>query len=246
MKFYNVVNHDIFVYGEIYDAFDAENFAKELAEQNGAEVTIHINSAGGNVFNAIAMGNALRNYAGKVTCAVEGLCCSAAVLISSACQHVQIAANSLMMIHPISVMLSQNYNAAQLASVQDALTKVQNAYEQTIKPRLKKAIDFNAETWFTAAEAVEYGLADEIAGQVSMQIDAAQDLIFVNKCAFNQHVPLRTVSTPKANEEVAAQILGLIRDQLKSGGEGVIGGQTSLTESERRISGIANFANGLT
>lgn len=244
MSFYNITGSDIFIYGEILDDFDAQIFAEQLNAMNGQEVTVRINSAGGSVFSAIAMGNALRNYAGKVTASIEGLCASAAVLISSSCPRVLIAQNSLMMIHPVSVMLRRMYNGQQLATVQESLAKVQSATEATIKPRLKKPVDFSQENWFNAQEAVEYGLADEIAGQVSMQIDSAQDLIFVNKCVFHQHIPLRTVSTPK-NEDVAAQILNLIRDQMKSGAMNVAGGQNAPNESEMRIAGIAKFANGM-
>lgn len=245
MSFYNIVGNDIFIFGDISDEFDAQVFAEKLNGLNGTEVVIHINSAGGSVFSAIAMSNAIKNYKGKITASIEGLCASAATLISSACPHVLIAQNSLMMTHPVSVMLNKSCNMSQLANVQESLAKVQEAYELTIKPRLKKPLDFNSETWFTAQEAVDFGLADEIAGAVKMQIDAAQDLIFVNKCVFNAHVPLRTASTPKENEEVAAQILGLIRDQLQSGAMGVVGGQHAPSEKEMRIQGIANFANGM-
>ena len=244
----NFVGQDLFIYGDIEDNFDAEWLARRLNECGGADVTVRINSAGGNVFSALAISNALRNYAGKTTASIEGCCASAAVLISSSCQRVQIAANSLMMTHAVSVMLERDYNAAQLAGVQDALSKIQSAYELTIKPRLKKPIDFSVETWFTAQEAVEYGLADEIAGQVSMQIDAAQDLIFVNKQVFNAHVPLMTASTSKPKNDVAAQILALISDQLKSGAEGVFGGQHTPSQEEikkARVQGIADLANSM-
>ena len=149
MKFYNIVGNDIFIYGEIYDDFDAQIFAEQLNALDGQEVTVRINSAGGSVFSAIAMGNALRNYKGKVTASIEGLCASAAVLISSSCQRVLIAQNSLMMIHSAGVLLNKMYNGQQLATVQESLAKVQAACEATIKP-----------------------------------IDAAQDLIFVNKLVF--------------------------------------------------------------
>ena len=244
MKFYNIVGNDIFIYGEIDDDFDAQIFAEQLNALDGQEVTVRINSAGGSVFSAIAMGNALRNYKGKVTASIEGLCASSAVLISSSCQRVLIAQNSLMMIHSAGVLLNKMYNGQQLATVQESLAKVQAACEATIKPRLKKPIDFSQETWFNAEEAVEYGLADEIVGQVNMQIDSAQDLIFVNKLVFHQHVPLRTVSTPK-NEEVAAQILTLIKNQMESGAMGVAGGQNAPSEREMRINGIADIANGM-
>ena len=184
MSFYNITGNNVFVYGEIYNEFNAQIFAEQLNALSGQEVTVRINSAGGSVFSAIAMGNALRNYKGKVTASIEGLCASAAVLISSSCQRVLIAQNSLMMIHSAGVLLNKMYNDQQLATVQERLAKVQAACEAMIKPRLKKPVDFSQETWFNAAEAVEYGLADEIAGEVKMQIDAAQDLIFVNKLVF--------------------------------------------------------------
>ena len=245
MKFYNIAENNIYVYGEIQSGFDAEWFARDLEYFGGKPIVVHINSIGGDVMSAIAMANALKNYPGQVNCSIEGICASSAVLISSACPLVTIAANSLMMTHPISVMLNDKYNSKDLSTVQDALAKVQAAYEQTVKPRLKKEIDFTQEIWYTAQEAIEYGLADKIAGEVKMQIDAAQDLIFVNKCVFRGHVPLKTASTPKANEDIAAQILGLIKDQMQSGAMNVAGGQNAPSAKEQRIAGIANFANGM-
>ena len=282
--------NNIYIFGEIHDAYDAEWIGRQLEYYNGQPVTIHINSNGGSVFSAIAIANAIKAYPGEVTANICGICASAAVLISSACKKVQIAANSLMMTHAPSILLNAQYNGADLDKMQEAMSKLQEAIDQTIKPRLKKELDLTKDTWFNAQEAVEYGLADEITGAVDMRVDAAQGLVFVNKMAFKMQVPERLVSMDdkdrikgllalkgtaaadaivdvalmngdsadkikpyieaisKVKDDATEQIKALIRDQLKSGAEGVFGGQAPPSEEDikkARIEAIANLANGM-
>ena len=281
--------NNIYIFGTISDAYDAEWIGRQLEYYNGQPVTIHINSNGGSVFSAIAIANAIKAYPGEVTANICGICASAAVLISSACKRVQIAANSLMMTHAPSILLNAQYNGADLDKMQEAMSKLQEAIDQTIKPRLKKELDLTVETWFNAQEAVEYGLADEITGAVDMRVDAAQGLVFVNKMAFKMQVPERLVSMDdkdrikgllalkgtaaadaivdvalmngdsaekvkpyieaisKVKDDATAQIKALIRDQLKSGAEGVFGGQAPSEEEikKARVQSIADIANAM-
>ena len=74
---------DINVYGFIGDGWDetdmtATKFANELKEANGEAITIHVNSGGGDVFDANTMAELLRAYQGESTCIIEGLAASAA------------------------------------------------------------------------------------------------------------------------------------------------------------------------
>ena len=194
-----------------------------------------------------------------------------------------------MMTHAPSILLNAQYNGADLDKMQEAMSKLQEAIDQTIKPRLKKELDLTAETWFNAEEAVEYGLADEITGAVDMRVDAAQGLVFVNKMAFKMQVPNGVVkmddkdrikgllalkgtaaadaivdialmngdsaekvkpyieAISKVKDDAAEQIKALIRDQLKSGAEGVFGGQAPSQEDikKARVQSIADLANSM-
>ena len=78
--------NNIYIFGTISDAYDAEWIGRQLEYYNGQPVTIHINSNGGSVFSAIAIANAIKAYPGEVTANICGICASAAVLISSACK----------------------------------------------------------------------------------------------------------------------------------------------------------------
>lgn len=69
---------DIDVYGGIGDEFDeggvtAVSFVRALRDADGEDVTIHINSSGGSVFDANTMAEALRGYKGHTTASIEGL-----------------------------------------------------------------------------------------------------------------------------------------------------------------------------
>ena len=92
-KFVNSTNSaDIYIYGEIssqkWDDSDvtAKDFVEDLNKAKNKNVTVHINSSGGDVFQALAIYNSLKNYEGQVTISVEGVCASAATIIACAGQ----------------------------------------------------------------------------------------------------------------------------------------------------------------
>ena len=74
---------DIYVYGPIGDSWDPEamtaaEFARQLRAAGDEDVTVHVNSAGGDVFDANAMAELVRAREGRVTAVIEGLAASAA------------------------------------------------------------------------------------------------------------------------------------------------------------------------
>lgn len=196
-KFWNKAEttNDIYIYGDISSGdkwFESEttskSFIDDLNSFNGGDVTIHINSGGGSVFDALAIGNAIRNYKGKVTTCIDGLAASAASLIAVSGEHVKAASNALMMIHQPSVFLGDYYDAESLAKVQSSLKAVEASIIATYELRCKKCNVrdlVKAETWLTAEEAKEYGFVDEITDAVDMQVDDAQKLLFVNSLAIS-------------------------------------------------------------
>ena len=211
MKFWNksAETADIFIYGDItsekWDETEttAKSFVDDLKSFGGRDVTIHLNSGGGDCFAALAIYNTLKNYSGKVNVSIEGLCASAATIIACGGSKITIAANSLMMIHNPSVGLSGYFDEIDIDKVKNSLSAVKSTLIQTYQTRTGKnesELDklLSAETWFTAAEAIENGFADEILGEISSQFDDAKKILFVNKLS----VDCRKFDCKKIGEKV--------------------------------------------
>lgn len=229
-KFWNKAEttNDIYIYGDICSGdkwndsdTTAKSFADDLNSFNGGDVTVHINSGGGSVFDALAIGNVIRNYTGKVTVSIDGLAASAASLIAVSGDHVKAASNSLIMIHSPSVGLCNYYDAESLAKVQQSLKAVEASIIATYELRCKKCNVrdlVKAETWLTAEQAQEYGFVDEITGAVDMQIDDVQKMIFVNSLAistknFDAGKMRQAMEAKTMTAEVEKKYLDSIRQQ---------------------------------
>jgi ATP-dependent Clp endopeptidase proteolytic subunit ClpP len=164
---------EILIYDEI-GAFGipAKAFLDELqALLPRADLTLRINSPGGSVFDGVAIYNALQRHEGRVTVLVDGLAASIASMIAMAGDEVVMPANAMLMIHDPSGLVMGT--AADMRSMAEALDKMKagmvGAY-RTKSGREHAEIEalMQAETWLTAEEAVELGLADRIDEPVRM------------------------------------------------------------------------------
>jgi ATP-dependent Clp protease protease subunit len=164
--------NEIYIYDEIgpdwYGLISAKLVMGELSKYKSKPVTIRVNSPGGSVVEAQAIYNALRRHSddgGKVTIEVDALAASAASFIAMAGDEVNMAANAMMMIHKAWTFAAGN--ADDMRSQADILDKFDGVLADTYAARSDKGRDeimrlLEAETWLTAAEAVELGLADAI------------------------------------------------------------------------------------
>lgn len=129
------------------------------------EITVRINSPGGDVFEALAMHNALARHPARIVAYVDALCASAATLVALAADEVRMADNALWMVHePWTVATG---NAADLLKQSDLLDTVADQIVTIYARRTgmtPAAIRewMRAETWFTAAEALAAGFVDAI------------------------------------------------------------------------------------
>lgn len=131
---------------------------------NSGNITVRINSPGGDVFAGVAIYNMLNEHEGQVTVKVDGIAASIASLISMAGDNIVMLPGSMMMVHnPWTMAVG---NADDLEQVVESLKKTSESMlpiyvartgqsEEKIKELLK------AETWMTAEDAVELGFADE-------------------------------------------------------------------------------------
>jgi ATP-dependent protease ClpP protease subunit len=156
----------------------AKEFNAALAELGDVgEIQLHINSPGGEVWEGVAILNALRRHPATVTAVVDGLAASAASFIAVGCDRTIMGRNTQMMIHDAwGIGIGP---AADMRDLADRLDKLSNniasMYADKAGGELAGWRDLMlAETWYDADEAVTAGLADEVEGA------AADDEIVVN------------------------------------------------------------------
>ncbi len=147
-------------------------FKDELNSGSG-DITVWINSPGGDCIAAAQIYNMLMDYKGNVTVKIDGIAASAASVIAMAGTKVLVSPVSMLMIHnPMTIAYG---NSAEMQKAIDMLGSVKdsilNAYEiKTGLSRTKLSHLMDAETWMDANKAIELGFADEI-----MQRSAATD-----------------------------------------------------------------------
>lgn len=136
-----------------------------LNRANGEPVEVHINCFGGEVFEGIAIANALRSYKGKTTAVIDSVAASAATVVALGCESVRMHEDSLFMIHEAASLAmgtadDLDQQAALLRQINDILA---GAYERKTKAGKEQIAKWMAEeTWFPAAQAKELGFADEV------------------------------------------------------------------------------------
>lgn len=130
-------------------------------------INLHINSPGGSVFEGIAIYNMLKQNKAKINVYVDGLAASIASVIAMSGDAIFMPSNAMMMIHNPWTMAAGNANELRKqADDLDQITKssvqtyLQKAGDKLDEETLKQLMD--DETWLTAQEAVDYGLADEV------------------------------------------------------------------------------------
>lgn len=158
---------DLWIYSEIgYWGVTAEGLVSELAALNVAEITVHLNSPGGDVFDGIAIMNALRDHPANVTIKVDALAASIASVIAQAGNKIIMGRNSTMMIHNASgFAMGEAKDLRKMADLLDGTTEnIASIYAERAGGTVKQWLAvMEGEKWYDADEAVEAGLADEVA-----------------------------------------------------------------------------------
>lgn len=149
-------------YGE---GVTASRIAAALRSIGGEDVTVNINSPGGDMFEGLAIYNLLREYEGKVTVKVLGLAASAASIIAMAGDEVQIGRGAFLMIHNCWVYAMGNrHDLAQIAAdmqpFDKAMSDIYGARTGLAATNIAAMMD--AETYIGGSEAVEKGFADRL------------------------------------------------------------------------------------
>lgn len=199
-------------------------FKNELNAGSG-DITVWINSPGGDCVAAAQIYNMLSNYKGKVTVKIDGIAASAASVIAMAGDTVLVSPVSMVMIHnPATIAWGDH---AEMQKAIDMLSEVKesiiNAYVLKTglsRPKLSHLMD--AETWMDANKAVELGFADEIMvrakaepeeetdGEEEKKPPAHNSMLFsrraVNNTLFNKMAAKYGQEEKKTNMQMQAQI----------------------------------------
>ena len=156
------------------DEVTPQNFREELNSADG-DVTVWINSDGGDVFAAVEIYNMLKEYRGRVTIKIDGIAASAASVVAMAGDEVQISPAGMMMIHnPWTIAQGDSAQMQSAAKMLDAVKEtIINAYQlKTRLSREKISALMTAETWLHAVKAVELGFADKIINNEKKSLNA--------------------------------------------------------------------------
>lgn len=149
------------------DGVTASGFTAAIAAIPSAKaLEVHINSPGGDVFDGIAIYNAIAQRPGPVTTVVDGLAASAASFIAQAGKKRVVSPGSMMMIHDASGLCIGN--AAEMRELADLLDQVSGNLADIYAAHAGKTSAawrdaMQAETWYKAQDAVDAGLADQLA-----------------------------------------------------------------------------------
>ena len=139
-------------------------FKNDLYADSG-DVTVWLNSPGGDCVAAAQIYNMLKEYPGNVTIKIDGIAASAASLIAMAGDNILMSPVSMMMIHnPLTMAIGNADDMQKAAAMLDEVKEsIINAYElKTGLSRAKLSHLMDDETWMNAVKAVELGFADGI------------------------------------------------------------------------------------
>jgi ATP-dependent Clp endopeptidase proteolytic subunit ClpP len=160
----------LLIYGTIGDDFwgdgnPAKGILEEISALDTDKLRIRINSPGGDVFDGMAIYTAIREFKGQKIVQIDGLAASQAAVIAMAGDTIEISPAAMMMIHDAWGMVMGNaQDARQFAEVLD---KIDSQIASVFAAKTRKPIDelrlkMDSEAWFTAEEAVAYGLANSL------------------------------------------------------------------------------------
>jgi ATP-dependent Clp protease protease subunit len=161
---------EIYIYEDVGDSWyggvSAGQFAKDLKALGPVDtIDVRINSAGGDVFEGLAIYRQLVDHAARVVVHIDGLAASIASVIACAGDEIRISEAAYVMIHDawgISIG-----NAGQMRKMADLLDTTSGSITDVYAARTKQGRAqlrewMQEERWFTGAEAVTYGFADEM------------------------------------------------------------------------------------
>jgi len=184
---------ELTIYGDIgeswfWDSTSAIDVDDALKNAGDNDLVVRLNSPGGSAFDGIAIYNRLNDHKGKVTVYVDGWACSAASVIAMAADELIMGAGSMLMIHEASTIVWGNKGdfrkeAELLEKLEDGIIDIYMTKANITRDEIRDMV--NAETWFSANDALTIGFAtsttastvddNEEVSQLKVQMSAMQN-----------------------------------------------------------------------
>lgn len=167
------------------DEITPKMFRDDLLSGTG-DISVWINSPGGDVFAAAQIYNMLKEYTSHITIKIDGIAASAASVVAMAGDDVQMSPVSMIMIHnPLTVAIG---DADEMLRAKEMLDEVKesiiNAYEAKTKlSRMKLSHLMSEETWMNANKAMELGFADKIMFTDGEQSEGTKESVMFSRMA---------------------------------------------------------------
>lgn len=207
-KFWNVATisdneAEITLYGEVlssecddffrlvgfdHNSITPEGFQRDLEQvRNMENVTVRINSCGGDLFTGMGIYSTLKSLSAKVNVVIDGIAASAASIIAAAGDTVTVHPGSMIMIHGVSTMPNRPMQISDYKKMIKSMEANEKAIANVYAAKTGLDVDtlrsmMNKETWMTAQEAIDNGFADILdeGVQDSMTLSEDKSLIHSN------------------------------------------------------------------
>ena len=199
---------------DLYDVIDsyygvsATDFCAALNSVKDGDISLHINSPGGDVFDARAMVSAIAAHPSNITAYIDGLAASAASYVAMACDKVVMQDGAMMMIHCAwSIAMGNSIDMRATADLLDKIdASIVNDYARKTGMQADEiAALMQAETWLTAQEAVEKGFADAMVTNEKGKTKNAWNL-----SAYKNAPAVEPEPEPDYGKEARARMLALL------------------------------------
>lgn len=156
----------IYLYDFIgWGGIEAQTFVKDLSGVTAPIIHLHINSPGGDVFEARAIATAIKGHRSKIIAHIDGLAASAATMVAMAAAEIEMSDGGFFMIHQAWTVVIGN--ADDMRKCIEVLEKVDGSLaadycRKTGKDAATVKMWMASETWFTASEALDQGFVDRV------------------------------------------------------------------------------------
>ena len=165
-----------------------DGFMEDLAKvQSAKNITVRINSVGGDLYTAIGIRNRLKELTGNTIAIIDGIAASAATVIAMGCDTIKAYSGSLFMVHEAMTMLMGSYNHKALVEVNKRLEAANQAAAETYNSKTKLGIEkirsiMAKESWMTGKKAQEDGWIDEVIDgeDPDMSLSSDKEMLTVN------------------------------------------------------------------
>ena len=158
-----IVSDDISA--EYIGGVSAQTLVPQIRAIKSGTIRLHINSPGGDVFAGLAIAQAIKDTGAKVIAQIDGLAASAATIVAMAADEIEISDGGFFMIHNAWTFAIGNANdlIETAALLQKVDSVIATSYAQRSKLKIEEITTLmDAETWFTAQEALDAQLVDRL------------------------------------------------------------------------------------